>query len=137
MARVVVERSIATPVDRIESAMTDVKSFLRSAGFDSVAVDGDSILIENHVGILTIELDCRLVDDDGAVLAYEQIDGIFDAMQTRYTVDPASDERVTVVAETTFTLDARLMGPLLDATVVSRQRRRELQAQFDYLEALD
>ncbi|MFB6312250.1 MAG: SRPBCC family protein [Salinirussus sp.] len=137
MARVVVERSIATPLDRVKSAITDVESFLRSAGFDSVAVDGDSIVIKNHVGLLTIRLDCRLVTDDGALLAYEQIDGIFDAMHTRYTVETASDERVTVVGETTFTLDARFLGPLLDATVVSRQRRRELEAQFDYLEALD
>ena len=33
-------------------------------------------------------------------------------------------------------LDVPLVGEVLDATVISRQRRAELDAQFDYLETV-
>jgi hypothetical protein len=31
-------------------------------------------------------------------------------------------------------LDVSVVGPMLDATVITRQRRRELTAHMDYLE---
>jgi hypothetical protein len=42
-------------------------------------------------------------------------------------------EGVTLTATTEFELDRDLVGPILDATVISRQRKRELTRQFDYL----
>ncbi|MFA9518353.1 hypothetical protein ACERIT_14250 [Halopenitus sp. H-Gu1] len=35
---------------------------------------------------------------------------------------------------TTFALDLALVGAILDATVITRQRRRKLDVQFDWLE---
>lgn len=136
MARVAVERVIDEDPERLQSAIADVGPFLRAAGFDAVTVDGGEVTIENHVGLLTIELACRLVDDPDALLAYEQVEGLFEEMRTRYAVESGPGGSVTVTGETTYALDAGFVGPLLDATVVGRQRRRELAAQFDYLEAL-
>ncbi len=136
MQTVGVSREIAAGPDVLREAMQDVGPFMRAAGFDGVAVDGESVTITNHVGLLTIELDLRLVDDPDATLAYEQVDGIFESMETRYYLDPGP-ETTTVSAETTFALEASFVGPLLDATVIDRQRRKELEAQFDYLESVD
>lgn len=136
MQTVGVSREIAAGPDVLREAMQDVGPFMRAAGFDGVAVDGESVTITNHVGLLTIELDLRLVDDPDATLAYEQVDGIFESMETRYYLDPGP-ETTTVSAETTFALEALFVGPLLDATVIDRQRRKELEAQFDYLESVD
>lgn len=136
MKTVGVSREIAADTDALRDAIQDVGPFMRAAGFDGVAVDGDAVTITNHVGLLTIELDLRVVDDPDAVLAYEQVDGIFEAMETRYYLDPGPNT-TTVRAETTFALDASFVGPLLDATIINRQRRKELNAQFDSLESLD
>lgn len=122
-------------VDSLRDAITDVGPFMRAAEFDEVTVDGDIVRIANHVGLATIELELEIVEESDAVLAYEQRDGIFEDMVTRYTLTevPAG---VEVEATTEFALQARLIGPVLDATVISRQRRRELKAQFDYLATL-
>jgi hypothetical protein len=136
MHTVGVNRKIAAEPEALRDAIRDVEPFMRAAGFDGVAVDGDSVTITNHVGLLTIELDLRLIDDPDAVLSYEQVNGIFEAMETRYYLEPGP-ETTTVSAETTYALDASFVGPLLDATVIDRQRRKELNAQFDALESLD
>jgi len=136
METVTVGRTIGGDADRIRAAMTDVGPFMRAANFSDVTVDGDVVRIANRVGLATIELTLEVVEDKDAVLAYEQRDGIFDEMTTRYTVTEAPDA-VEVEATTEFAVQARLVGPLLDATVVSRQRRKELNAQFDHLEALE
>ena len=135
MHSVGVSRTIAAGPEPLSDAIRDVGPFMRAAGFDGVAVEGNSMTITNHVGLLTIELDLRVVDDPDAVLAYEQVDGIFEAMETRYYLDPGP-EATTVSAETTYELDVSFVGPLLDATVIDRQRRKELHAQFDSLESL-
>jgi hypothetical protein len=135
MHAVDVSRTIGVGPEPLRDAIRDVGPFMRDAGFDEVSVDGDAVTIRNHVGMLTIELDLRVVDDPDAVLAYEQVDGIFEAMETRYYLDPGP-ESTTVRAETTYALDAAVVGPLLDATVIDRQRRKELNAQFDALESL-
>ena len=57
----------------------------------------------------------RVVDSE-ADLAYEQTDGFFETMTTG------------------FALDVALVGQVLDATVIKRQRRSELESQFDWLE---
>ena len=136
MKRVRVSRTVDADSETLSSAIADVGPFMRAAGFDEVTVDGESVSITNHVGLLTIELDLRLLDDPDAVLAYEQVDGIFEVMETRYELAPDSDARTTVTATTTFALDVSIVGPLLDGTIIRRQRRRELTAQFDYLESL-
>nr|WP_256335738.1 hypothetical protein [Halopenitus persicus] len=55
-------------------------------------------------------------------------------MTTSYTVT-AADGGSEVTATTEFALDVAIVGDVLDATVIKRQRRRELEAQFDWLEA--
>lgn len=135
METVTVARTLDGDVDRIRAAITDVGPFMRAANFSDVTVDGDVVRITNHVGLATIELTLDVVEDEDAILAYEQRDGIFDAMTTRYTLTETA-MGAEVEASTTFAVQARLVGPLLDATVVTRQRRKELNAQFDYLESL-
>jgi len=135
METVTVTETIDADVDRLRDAMTDIGQFMRAAGFDDVAVDGDIVRITNGVGLATIELELEIIEDSDAVLAYEQRDGIFDEMVTRYTLTETPGG-IEIEARTEFAVQARLVGPVLDATVVSRQRRRELTAQFDHLAAL-
>jgi len=135
METVTVTETLDGDIDRLREAITDVGPFMRAAEFDDVAVDGDVVRITNHVGLATIELELEVVEDSDAVLAYEQRDGIFDEMVTRYTLTE-TDDGTEVEATTEFAIQARLIGPVLDATVVSRQRRRELTAQFEYLATL-
>lgn len=132
METVTVTDTIDADIDRIRAAVTDVGPFMRAAEFDEVSVDGSVVRITNHVGLATMELTLELFDDPDAVLAYEQRDGIFDEMVTRYFLSETANG-VEIRATTEFAIQARLVGPFLDATVVSRQRRRELTAQFDYL----
>jgi hypothetical protein len=135
METVTVSETIDDDIDRIRDAVTDVGPFMRAAQFDEVRANGNVIHITNHVGLATIELTLELFDDPEAVLAYKQREGIFEEMVTRYFLTDTS-HGVEVQATTEFALRARLIGPLLDATVVSRQRQHELRAQFDYLETL-
>ena len=44
-----------------------------------------------------------------------------------------ADEGTEVTATTTFELGVPLVGDALDSTVIERQRRSELAAQFDWL----
>jgi hypothetical protein len=54
-------------------------------------------------------------------------------MQTTYTVtETATGSEVTAATE--FALDVAVIGEILDATVIKRQRRKELSAQFDWLD---
>lgn len=114
--------------------VTDVESFTRAAGFDAVAVDGDRLTIENGFAIARIALDIELVDDPEAVLAYQQVDGIFEEMYTACELTETEAGR-KVTARTDFALDVSVVGGFLDGTVIRRQRKRELRNQFDYLEA--
>lgn len=54
-------------------------------------------------------------------------------MDTHYELEETVDG-TQVTATTTFSLDVALVGELLSTTVVKRQRRRELEAQFDWIE---
>ncbi len=134
METVSVSRSFEGEADQVREAMLDLGPFIEAAGFDDVVVDGDAVSIANHVGLLTIELDLRVIDSD-SVLAYEQVEGIFESMVTRYTLEEG-DGTVTVTATTDFALDVSLVGSILDGTIIRRQRKKELNAQFDYLEDL-
>jgi hypothetical protein len=132
MQSVTVSRVVEADSETLAELVTDVGPFMRAAGFDEVTVDGDRFRIHNHVGLLTIELDLEVVESDAA-LAYEQREGIFESMETRYELDEREDG-TELRATTTFALDVALVGEILDATVIKRQRRKELTAQFDYLE---
>jgi hypothetical protein len=136
MQTVAVTRTLDAPPDRVRDAIQDVGPFMRSAGFDDVTVDGDLVRLTNRVGMATIELELRLEARDGAVLAYVQEDGLFDEMETWYEVDPAGDG-TRVEATTEFQVDVDLVGFLLDATVIKRQRTQELEMQMEYLDDLD
>jgi len=134
MQSVTVTREIERDPDEVRAAMGDVGAFMRAGKFDDVSVDGDTVTIANSVGLATIELVLDLFEEADTVLAYEQRDGIFEEMVTRYYLEETADG-VEVSATTDFALQARLIGPLLDATVIKRQRRVELTNQFDWLES--
>ncbi|MFB6131289.1 MAG: SRPBCC family protein [Salinigranum sp.] len=133
MASVTVSRQIDGDVDAVTAAANDVEPFMRAAGFDDVAVDGTTVEVANDVGPVHIELTLELLDDSKAALAYEQTAGVFESMTTAYVVSEEG-EGTRVEATTEFSLDAAVVGSVLDATVIRYQRRRELNAQFDYLE---
>ncbi|WP_255198736.1 SRPBCC family protein [Halorarius litoreus] len=133
MQTVTVTRAFDAAPAAIERELTDLEPFMEAAGFTEVTVDGDRIDIRNAVGFLTIELTLDVVDREGSALTYVQRDGIFSEMETRYVVDER-DGGCEVTATTEFEVDVQYLGPVFDATVVKRQRRHELNRQFDYLE---
>ncbi|MFB6084490.1 MAG: SRPBCC family protein [Halorientalis sp.] len=133
MESVSVSRTFDADPDAVREAMTDVERFMAAAGFDEVTVDGDDMTIVNGFSLAAIELKLALVDRDDAELAYEQDEGIFEEMWTTYEVEPV-DDGTRVTATTEFALDVAVVGAVLDATVIERQRRRELTTQFDWLE---
>lgn len=132
MNSVSVSREVAAPPAAVREKIQDVGPFMRAAGFDEVIVDGDRMELTNGVGITTIELTLELYEAEDTTLAYRQREGIFEKMVTRYTVTP-TDEGSTVTATTEFQIDVALVGTLLDATIIERQRTKELNAQFDWL----
>jgi len=134
MQSVTVSRTIDAPQADVRAAMDDIEAFMLAAGFDDVTVDGDEMQLRNRVGIATIELTLERVDVPDAVLAYEQREGIFESMRTVYHLDDAG-EGTHVEATTDFALDVALVGDLLDSTIIKRQRHKELDAQFDFLES--
>lgn len=133
METVTIQRTIDAPPDAVRSAIRDLEPFMKAAGFDQVAVDGEVVSVTNQVGIATIRLTLEVVDDPDADLAYEQREGIFEEMRTTYTVASTAGG-ATVTATTQFAIDVAVVGDVLDATVVKRQRRKELTAQCDWLE---
>lgn len=133
MNSVTLSRTIDSPPTDIRESMNRLEQFMRASGFDMVLVDGKTVHVANEIGIATIELTLELVDHSEADLAYEQRDGIFEEMRTAYTVTPASNGS-EVAATTEFALDIAIVGDVLDSTIIKRQRRTELAAQFDWLE---
>lgn len=134
METVTVTRHIDAPRSAVEALVADVEVFMAAGGFDEVElVDDRTLRIARHLGLGRIELHLDLLDDPEADLAYRQREGIFEAMTTRYSLEAAGGG-VEVSATTEFAVGG-LVGRVLDATVIKRQRRRELEAQFDYLES--
>lgn len=132
METVSLSRTIEASDSVVRELVTDVGPFIEAAGFDDVRVEDDIVDITNHVGLLTVELTLRVIDTDD-VLAYEQVDGIFQEMVTRYTLEETAGG-VEVGATTEYALDVDVVGSLLDSTIIARQRKRELSAQFDHLQ---
>lgn len=119
-----------TAVERVITA--DVPAFIRAAGYDSVSVDGERVGIERRLGLATLSLTLRPIQDDDATLAFEQESGVFDEMTMYYAVEPTG-EGTQLMAKTEFTLGG-VTGSVLDETVVRRQRTSEIEAQFDYVD---
>lgn len=133
MDTVSVSRTIPGPPESIRAAMHDTEAFMKAAGFDTVTVDGGQFTIDNDVGLLSISLKLQLVERD-AELAYEQVEGIFKSMENRYYLEPENGE-TSVRGVTEYELDPDIVGPILDDTIITRQRTKELEGQLDYLEA--
>jgi hypothetical protein len=143
MESISLSREIAASSDAVRDRILDLEAFMSAAEFDEVTVTGPefdgeratggSIEIANTVGFLRIELSLAVLDQPGSILAYEQRDGIFETMTTEYQLTENSG-KTTVTVTTDFALDASFVGPIFDATVIKRQRRREIEHQFDYLQ---
>jgi carbon monoxide dehydrogenase subunit G len=131
MARVTRTLELDAPVEAVRPLVADAEPFTAAGGFDDVTVDGDRMHLENRLGLATVELDLRLRDDDVA-LSYEQVDGMFEEMWTTYEVEAEGDGSV-VTATTEFALTDGVLGDVLDATIIRRQRGREIDGQFEYL----
>jgi hypothetical protein len=113
-----------------ERIREDVPAFIRASGFDSVTVTEDAYTVSRSIGLATLELTLEAVESD-AVLALDQSAGFFDTMWTEYRVEP-TDTGSRVTASTEFTI-GRVLGPVLDGTMIRKQRLREFEAQFEYL----
>jgi carbon monoxide dehydrogenase subunit G len=133
MQTVTVTRTVDAPPEAVERELADLEPFMQAGGFTEVTVDDDRIHIRNAVGFVSIELELEVVDRADTALTYVQRDGIFSEMETRYTLTP-HEVGTEVTATTDFAVDVQYLGPVFDATVVKRQRRHELDRQFDYLE---
>lgn len=139
-----------SPADAVDR-LRDLDALMHAAGFDEVHVEDDRVRVVNHVSLATMELTVSVIDSD-ADLAYEQVDGIFDEMVTRYEIerddvgevgdggvadgvasDGGSPGETTLTATTEFAVGAGPLGDLLDATIIARQRRKELTDQLAYL----
>ncbi|WP_254272416.1 SRPBCC family protein [Haloarcula marina] len=133
MERVTVSRQFEADPGTVRDAIADTAAFMRGAEFDTVEYDGDSLYIENRVGLFNIELELRVVSEADAALVYEQREGVFESMRTEYHVE-GGDGGTTVTATTEYeSLDLSVVGELLDSSIVRRQRRKELASQFDWL----
>lgn len=132
METFILERTVDAPIENVREAILDLEQFMLAAGFDEVEIDGDLLNISKALGLLKISLTLRRTDDPDAVLSFKQIDGIFESMTMSYLLTGENGKTV-VTARTDFALDAP-GGEILDATLIKRQRRREIEGQFDYLD---
>jgi hypothetical protein len=135
MNSITVSRTIDASPSAVRSNVHDVEPFIRASGFDRVDVDDATIIVANQMGPTTIELTLAVIDEEASDFAFEQREGLFDEMRTTYTIE-ATDGGCEIMATTEFAIDVALVGGLLDATVIKRQRRNELTAQFDWLESV-
>lgn len=131
METATVERTYDVPPGELEAAVADVEGFYDAAGFD-VDRDGDRLELGKRLAVARFELDVRLLEGDDAALAYEQVDGPFAEMRTRYLVEPAGDESRLRI-ETSFEPPASGFGSFVNGALVERQRRTELDAVADLL----
>ncbi|QSG14130.1 SRPBCC family protein [Halapricum desulfuricans] len=125
------QQTVDAPIGDVRAAMLDLEPFMLASGFDEIEIDGDVLEISKALGLLKISLTLRRLDDPESVLAFEQVDGIFESMTTSYSLADR-DGQTVVTARTEFALDAP-GGSILDGTVVKRQRRKEITGQFEYL----
>lgn len=133
MALVSSSRVLDAPQSTVETVIrNDVVGFVEAGGFDEVHGEGDEIAMSRSLGLATLELTVRLDHDADAVLAFEAVDGLFERMRTEYAVE-AADDGSRLTARTDFSLGG-FLGDALDETLVSTQRKREFEDQFEYVE---
>lgn len=133
MTLVTADREFAAPPATVRRAIEDhPEAFLGAGGFDHVSVGTDRIEFARELGLATLELAVTVDHDADVLLAFDAVEGIFEAMRTEYDVR-AEDGGSRVTARTEFTLGGAL-ARAFDGTIVALQRRREFAAQFDYLE---
>lgn len=135
MATVTVSRTLGAEPDAVRAAMADLSAFVAASGFDHVDVADGTVTVRHDVGPATLELVLVVDEAAEAALALDASEGPFERMRTEYRLDPANGG-TTVEARTDFELAAPLVGDVLDATVVSRRRRAELESQLDWLERI-
>lgn len=121
-----VEREFEVAPEILEGVVTDVTTFYDAAGFE-VERDGDRLELVKRLAIARFELDVELVEDDGAALAYEQVDGPFADMRTRYLVD-ATEGGSRLTIETNFEAPSSGFGTFINGALIKRQRGTELDA---------
>lgn len=131
MQEVTVSRDVAADPESVRDGFADMEAFMDAAGFDEVTVEGDRVTVERAIGLAELELTLEIIDGDDA-LTYEQVEGMFDEMTTTYRLDGADGE-TTITAQTQFELGG-VIGAALDATLIKRQRTKELEDQLAYLE---
>ncbi len=132
MAVVSMDRWFDAPVEAVRPLVEDVERFMAAGQFDEVRLDDGTLHLVNVLGFARIELSLEVMDEPDAALAYRQREGIFEEMETRFTVE-AADGGTRVTAVTEFSLGG-VTGTVLDNTIIKRQRKREIANQFDYLE---
>ncbi|MFW5919536.1 MAG: SRPBCC family protein [Halanaeroarchaeum sp.] len=133
MASVSRSRFIDAPPEVVERAITeDVAAVMRAANYDSVRFEAGRLELEQTLGLASLSLTLREIDDADATLAFEQVEGHFERMTTEYDVEPTGGG-TTLSARTEFTLGG-ITGDVLDETLVRRQRGRELEVQLEYVE---
>jgi len=130
MQEVTVSRDVAADPETVRDGFADIAAFMDAAGFDEVTAEGDRVTVERAIGLAELELTLEIVDSDDA-LTYEQVEGMFDEMTTTYRLDGADGE-TTITARTQFELGG-VIGAALDATLIKRQRTKELEDQLAYL----
>lgn len=133
MARVNASRVLDAPRSTVETMIrNDIVGFVEAGGFDEVRSEGDVLAMSRSLGLATLELEVRVDHEADAVLAFEAVDGLFEQMRTEYAVEEA-DGGSRITAWTDFTLGG-FLGDALDETLVSTQRKREFEDQFEYVE---
>ncbi|NIS35935.1 MAG: SRPBCC family protein, partial [Actinobacteria bacterium] len=89
MQRVSVSRTVPADPEAVEAAIGDLEPFMRAGGFSEARAGDGEIYLRQNLGLGRIELHLDVVDDPDAALAYEQREGIFEHMRTRYELAPA------------------------------------------------
>lgn len=131
METVTVKRAFAAPPDAVrELVREDVPAFVRASGFDRVTHEDGLYSVSRDIGIATLELTLERVESD-SLLEFEQTEGLFDRMWTEYRLE-STLEGCELLATTEFTLGG-VLAPVLDPTMISTQRQREFDRQFDYV----
>lgn len=131
METVTVTRSFDAPEVAVrEVVLDDIPAFVRASGFDRIDVVDEAITVSKDIGMATFELTLEQRESNH-LLAFEQTEGLFDRMWTDYRLD-SDEDGSKLTATTEFSLGG-VLAPVLEPTMITRQRTREFERQFDYV----
>lgn len=131
METVTVTRSFDAPEVAVrEVVLDDIPAFVRASGFDRIGVADEAITVSKDIGMATFELTLEQ-RESSHLLAFEQTEGLFDRMWTDYRLDSA-EGGAKLTAMTEFSLGG-VLAPVLEPTMITRQRTTEFERQFDYV----